>query len=370
MPDEPNRWAAEGTVFHTLIAECLDDPKIEPMHFFGKIYQVEGFEIECGREMVKHLEDGIDYVDSLPGRLFVEKKVSLDRWMPGEWGTTDVGLAERYRLTILDWKYGMIPVDAVDNEQARIYAMGLWHWLVTRFSGYDEIDEIRIIIRQPRVHNGNSEWMISLDKLLDFAKTASGQWELSRKGGPRTAGAKTCLWCKAKPTCKEYNRFVGGVIGAKFRKHADPPVELALPQANFLTPEQRAYILKNWPMVEKWHKALHADAINDAVKGHEDRIPGLKIIEGRRGKREWRDEDRAKRRLQMLIGEKAFETKVISPTEAEKNLTQEEYEDHIAPLIQQNDPKPVLVDEKAKGKPYKPVADGFKSLWRETEEEA
>lgn len=357
-------------MFHTIVAECLDEPKLEPIGYLGKSYKIEGFDIEVDRHMVRYLEEGIDYVDSLPGRLFVEKRVKLDNWMPGEFGTTDVALAERYRLTILDWKYGYVPVDAVENEQARIYALGMWLWLVNRYDGYDQIDEIRIIIRQPRVTNGDTEWTISLKELLDFGKEASRMHTLSqRKGNPRTPGAKTCLWCKAKPNCKEYNKFVGSVIGAKFRKHLEPPVEMNLPAATYLTPEQRTFILMNWPMVEKWYKALKADALNDAVKGHKDKIPGLKVIEGKRGKRVWKDETRAQRRLQMLLGEKAFETKLVSPTEAESLLTKEEYEDHIKAFVGQSDPPPVLVEESAKGKDFKLVADGFKSLWRETEEE-
>ena len=394
-PDDTSPWAAEGTLFHTIIANLLTKPVLDASDYRDEERTIDGHDVKCDDDMVKYLYEGVDFISELPGRLFVEKKVTLDRWMPGEWGTTDVGLVQTYgsifvycsclgemipqeeyysqccegfvgrtstgRITICDWKYGNEPVYAERNEQLMLYALGFWNWIVNRFDGYEGITDIRLVIRQPRVgdYGNHSSWDLTLEELLAFGQEAAEKHRLSRlPGNPRSPGKKTCRWCKAKQGCKPYNDYVLDIIGAKLDPIGLGSMSFETPK--YLTPEQRAHILTNWPMISKWHKALSQDALNDGVKGLP--TPGQKVIVGRRGDRKWTDVDAAKLRLTELLGDKAVVEKIVTPTEAEKLLTKAEYKVVLATLISQDEGKPVLVAEDEKGLPYVSYEDKLQAM--------
>lgn len=366
VPDETSPYAAEGTLFHTIMAACLDRPILEPSDFLNEERVIDGHPVVCDREMVRHLEDGLDWVAEQPGKLFVEKRVKLDRWMPGESGTTDIGLVdtEAMRITIADWKYGSEPVEAERNEQLQAYALGFWNWYVNRFDvdplWSDRRLAFRIVVRQPRVSGGGGVWDTTLGTLLDFGDWLADRHAASLAGGPRLAGKKQCRWCKVRSSCTAHQDFVLGLIGAKL--DGLQGVDLDPPKAGIITPAQRSIILLNWSMVERWRKDLHADALNDALKGRP--VPHMKVVKGRAGSREWRDPEAAKQamlRIDELPGDKIFKMVLASPTEIEKEITRSEYK-KLAHLVMQADPKPVLVDEKEKGESYTDYQDKLLKL--------
>ena len=355
LADKTSKWAAEGTLFHQLVADLLVDPYLRAESFLGLKEVVDGIEIECDQDMAKHLHNTAELIYAMPGRRFVEKRVYLHRWMDSEFGTTDVGILSREWITIVDHKYGMIPHNAFKHEQSMLYGLGFWDWLRKR-EDISHIKKFRFVINQPRIADGGGEpWETTLDELLEFGDRVRKLYvESLKKGNPRTPGLKICQWCKAKPTCKEYQDFAVDIAGLKMEA-----ASTALTIVRPLTPEQRSYVLLNWPLVVKWHELLHAQALDDALGGLP--VPGMKAILGRRGSRVWIDEAEAEKALAPLIGDAAIVRSVISPTKAEEALTIEEYAT-LKKLVMQADPKPVLVAETAAGIPVKTVDDKFSSL--------
>lgn len=357
VPDRTSKWAAQGTLFHLLIADMIEDRQTPASDFLGLRLTVDGYVCECDDEMVGHLAESAWFVDGMIGQKFVEKRVSLDPWLPGEWGTTDVGIVNDDLLTIVDWKYGSIPV--TESEQLMLYALGFWAWLRQKnLVRENPIERVRLIVRQPRVEGGGIEWNLSIGELLEFGEEAHKKHEQSKQAGnPRTPGTKQCRWCRAKRNCKEYNDFASALASTDVDIF-NPNLPAVINRSS-ISPERRSFILINWPLVEKWHDQLHEEAMADALAGRP--VPHMKLIAGRRGKRTWRDEDKAKEELLPLLQDRAIITTVISPPEAEKRLEKREYE-KLKGNIEQTPGKPVLVGEKEPGTPIKSVDSQFEEL--------
>jgi hypothetical protein len=73
-------------------------------------------------------------------------------------------------------------------------------------------------------------------------------------------------------------------------------------------------------LVEVWCKAIRAEVERRLFAG--ERVTGYKLVEGKRGNRQWSDEEQATKALKAakLKAEEMYSKKLISPTEAEKRL--------------------------------------------------
>lgn len=358
MPESTSEWAAEGTLFHDLIPRLLRHPYLEPSDYLGRKRMIDGHLVECDVEMVKHIENGLDWVLEQPGERFVETIVSLGRWIPGCTGTSDLFFLMRDQALVADWKYGAgEPVDAEDNEQLLGYGLGVldlleeWGFLI------DDAFKFVLMIRQPRA-GGVSTWTITARQLRRWAKTLVAAYEAAQApDAPRTPSEKACRWCKAVDTCKEHRDYAAELLGAEFDDEAGT-VAVKPPKAVSLV--QRGKILLAWPLIERWHKALKADAMDDALAGRP--TPGQWLIEGKQGDREWINEDWAvEALLEVLPPKKITKVTVISPTEAEKLLEKREYAE-LEGLIGRAPGRPALVADTKKGTPYKTTEQDFEDL--------
>lgn len=121
-----NGFADLGTFAHSIREECLEFG-FDAYDFIGHKGVIGGVTYECDEEMADRLQPGIDEIRTFEGQLFVEKRINLSRWMPGQFGTLDAGVAGKRLIFISDLKYGEgVPVSAVGNTQQMIYALGFW----------------------------------------------------------------------------------------------------------------------------------------------------------------------------------------------------------------------------------------------------
>ena len=135
------------------------------------------------------------------------------------------------------------------------------------------------------------------------------------------------------------------VTDADFR----PPVR------DLLSADRLAWIVRHKGSIEKWLEALHANAINDCLAGNP--VPGLKVVDGRRGRKKWADEKRADDWLAGRLGEKRFTIKLSSPAQALKLLPVSDRKPLMdSGLFVGGVPKPVLVDERDE-RPAKATVD-------------
>lgn len=348
---------AEGTILHSFCESALVSGN-DAYHYVGEVREHDGHRLELDDELADMMQDGLDYLDSLPGKLFVEHRVDLKRWMPGQFGTLDAGIAGKRLITIFDWKWGFLPVSPIRNVQLQIYGLGFWDNIARHIT---DATTFRLVIWQPRAPGGGGEWDVDLDELLAFGKELKEKAAATYgKSAPRIPGPTQCRFCDGarQMRCKEYVEYNMGLIVEDFDE-LDADIETGIPlklRAKGITPERRGYILEHRPMIEKFLDRLHAQALDDALKGQP--TPGQKAIYGRRPMRRWKDKAVAEARLTTTMGDDAFSRKIKTPAQVEKELPPKIYA-KLAGLIEQGDPKPTLVSVDDARPAIPPITDLF-----------
>lgn len=358
--------ADEGTAAHQIRSDALD-LGLDAWDFVGDTVTVNGTEYLCDDEMARHLQPGIDWIRERTGELIVEHRVRLDHWMPGQFGTLDTAVIDRpgRRLIVSDLKYGAgVPVDAEGNRQLRIYALGI----IDNFDLWDAIDEVLIVIDQPRA-GGLKEWPVSLADLLAFGEEVrDAALAVDDPNAPLVASEKGCRFCEVKNTtegCPAYTDWMLEIAGFDDLDDLDEPP--TLPDTTKITPERRWYIVQHANLVEKWFAKLHEDSIEAARAGTPD--PGSKLVLGRRGNRRYMDESEAETFLETHLGDQAFTRKVISPAQAEKllkptrkNAGNPDALSALERLVTQDEGKPILVPEADPRDALPALTDGLDDL--------
>lgn len=165
-PDEPNDAADEGTAAHTIREECLT-LGIDAYDFIGTSVEVNGKRWPVTRETAEALQPGIDWIrERAVDRMVVERRVALDPWLPGQFGTIDCAFVWAasdgvLELVLSDLKYGFIPVEVENNLQQLIYALGALRLFYGDIPHRWPVERIRVVIDQPR-NGGLKEWTIAV----------------------------------------------------------------------------------------------------------------------------------------------------------------------------------------------------------------
>lgn len=377
IPDQAGDAADEGTILHYIAEQSLVDDR-HPDDWVGTrvsisdiaewtgnmdggVDETNNFSVEITEDMADGILSGLDRIDEIPGKLFVEKRLDLSRWLPGQFGTSDVGIVGKKRITVFDWKFGFNAVSPVENEQLMLYALGFWDNYARHIS---DAEEFRLIIWQPRAPGGGGEWDTNLDDLLAFGKKikAAGKAALD-EDAPRVPGLKQCEGCYCpgarRMECAEYLDFNLKNLVNDFEE-LDREIEHDLPirlsRLNNLSVKRMVHLAKHRPMITKFLDRIHQRLFDDALKGLP--TPGLKLVQGRSPPRRWKDPLEAEPVLASALGEEAFVQKIVSPTQAEKMLPPKRYE-KLKSLIDFGEKKPSLVDEHDAREAYKTVVDEF-----------
>lgn len=319
IPEKTSSYAEEGTLAHS-VAESL---------LLGKTPK------EC--DFLEPVQAYVDYVRQIAGKneLFVETRVDFSPWVPDGFGTSDAIIidTENQTIDVIDLKFGKgIKVDAEDNPQGMLYALGV----INDFSwAMDDIKNINLHIHQPRLDH-ISVWSISVDDLLAWGETVKERAALAlTEDAPRIPGEKQCQWCKAKATCPAILKLAHDVTSKEFDSLDNPDT---------LTDEQLRYALENRKLVVSWFDAVEALVFERLNAG--EAFPGFKLVQGR-SNRDWMNPDEAEIQLTRLIGEDAYEKKLLSVAKAEKILGKKKASE-IASLIVKPEGKPTLAPESDK----------------------
>jgi len=330
LPDEPTFPAAEGTAAHAISDLCLT-LGFDAADFIGTTTKILEWEFTWTAEDAALLQRGIDRVRALGGQFYGERRVDIAHWtIPGQFGTLDravlVLIDGVWWIFIIDLKWGRWPVYPVDNKQLVLYALGFWNDIARHIVGEAPV-RFHLEIDQPRSAGGGGVWQTSLDTLL-----RAGDWLRERATETqvpypeRTASEKGCAFCRRKLLknggCSTYDTFNRLLIGAKFDE--EPEVTALVPQAA-LTPEQRAFVLSHKKMISTWLEQLEAQELEDFLAGRP--TPGRKaVVDTQKGTRaKWKNEKEAEAALVPLIGEKSFTKKLITPAQARKQISKEDF---------------------------------------------
>lgn len=405
-PDNTNSYAAEGTAAHQVLTWALQEER-PAAAYIGRLIHLNAagkpcepdasvYEFEVDQEMAEHVQVCIDYVMDLRGDdgvVFADIRVNYSSYLDvaedTAWGTADVIIARGAELIVVDFKYGRgVEVDAEGNPQMSLYGLGAlqaYQGLVADF------ERVRMAISQPRVKRAPSEWDCTVDELETWGRGRARSAVISCIEAKITVddepmkysweelflrpAEKACKFCKAKATCPALRNAVAE--STTFTTPATPDefvqaeVETSKESMVAAVPEWIAASLSKVDMIEDWCKAIRAEAERRLLAG--DKVPGFKVVQGKKGARQWADAKVAEETLKTMRVklEEMYDFKLISPTTAEKLhkagtigprqwpklqglITQNEGKPHVAP---ESDSRPALV--------VTPVVDDFTDVTAE-----
>jgi Protein of unknown function (DUF2800) len=373
IPRKSSIYSAEGTLYHEIAADCLE-LGLEPHSYDGKVMSADGFTFVVDPEITDAIIPALDWLRNQPGRLFVENRVSLEPWMPKQFGTLDVGIwdEESETASIFDWKFGAgVPVYAVNNKQLRAYAIGFYETFLKPLGITPK--RWRIIIEQPRCRGGSNfgtPWEITHEELMEFGPEMSRIYQSSQEPNAPLKAGDHCQFCdvkKRKTGCRAYDDWMFESAGIKFDA-LDEAVETEQPiklmAHSMITPERRSAIVRSMGEVKKWLDRLHANTLEDAIAGLP--TPGLKAVAGGKGDRYWGDANKAEALLTKAMGDEAFTKKLKTPPAIEKVAAptkrkpgKPELWADLKLLIRQDEGKPALVTLDDERPPLKTVDQMF-----------
>jgi hypothetical protein len=384
-PDNTSKYAAEGTAAHQVLTWALQEER-PATAYIGRVIEADGFVFEVDQDMAGHVQVCVDYANDLKGddgTIFADIRVNYSSYLgvaeQEAWGTADVIVCRGTEVIVVDFKYGMgVEVDAERNPQMSLYGLGAlqaYHGLVADF------ETVRMAISQPRIKRAPSEWDCSVEELETWGRStarsavvscqvAAQPHQLSHAEWQQTylrPTEKGCKFCRAKATCPALRTEVAGTVALE--SYAASPEEFAdLSAANPKAEDDADWLaacLSKVDLIEDWCKAIRAETERRLLAG--DNVPGFKLVQGKRGARQWTDAKVAEETLKTMRVklEDMYDFKLISPTTADKLakagtigprqwpklqslITQSEGKPHVA---SSTDSRPALV--------VTPVVDDF-----------
>lgn len=287
----------------------------------------------------------------------LEMRVNLTEVLhPGYEGVETFGTADlvavqelantdEHMLIIGDLKTGRHRVEAKENKQLMLYALGVYRRLKRRYN----ITVVRLVIFQPYA-GGASEWDISVEGLELFAKFAQKRALLALdayfrgkknlKASDFKPSVDGCQWCRFSEQCAARTKTVNSVLAEELED------DFALE----LTPEQLVAEYEKLPLlrqhIDKVEKAM-ATALHSGKK-----VPGYKLVEGRPGNRAWKDADA----IEVSHGDILKKEVLMSPTEAAKVLSADEMA-ALEPFITRKPGAPCVTTEDDKRPEWNKVSE-------------
>ena len=252
------------------------------------------------------------------GELVVEQKLPIDH-ITGEdkaTGTGDAIIAAGDTLFVIDAKFGSGRIDAVidgvPNSQLAIYASGA----MRQFGWMGDFKNVRLVIVQPKL-NHVSEHSMTVEELESFIEGVKVAADRTRDAdAPFTPTADNCHFCAAKLNCKAREDAALQEIFGDFDDLTTAPVKP-------VQDTQLGDLYSKLDFIKAWVADVEARTLAALDNGKPVvRADGLsyKLVEGRKGIRQWRSEEEAIELMESmhLPDSVIYTKKVISPTTAEK----------------------------------------------------
>lgn len=361
-PDSTSQYAAWGTVAHDWAAQLLQsDPKLARAISYDEEVECEGFTIVKSEEMAEcvnvYLGHVRDYLGD-DGYLMVESRLNYSRYLgvrhDQAWGTGDAVILRGDEIIVIDLKTGMgVQVDAEQNDQMSLYGLGA----LDQFGDLGDFKRVRLVVSQPRINVKPSEWDCTVDELLAWAKDeaqpaavaallaiqAFKPGDLDWEATYLTPAEDSCRFCKAKATCPALRGVVHAEISAGGLTASTPDEfldEVVMPGKDD-TAAWLSASLKKVDLIEDWCKAIRAETERRMLAGEE--VPDFKLVQGKRGNRQWEDAKAAEEMLKTfrLKQEQMYDLSLKSPTQIAKLGPKFDIDGNIVPP-KPGEPEPVI----------------------------
>ena len=325
--DKSSEAAAEGSAAHALCEHKLR--KALKMRSTRPTSKYDSDEMEMYTD--SYLEFVLEQIEIAKQHcadpfVLIEQRLDFSCYVPDGFGTGDCLIVADKLLHIIDFKYGLgVLVDAVDNPQMMLYALGA----LRLFDALYDIDTVSMTIFQPRRENV-STWTISVSELEEWAeKTLRPKAELAFKGEGEFNPGPWCTFCKAAVKCRARAEEKLALAQYEFAK---PPL---------LTDEEIEDILSRLDDLTKWANEIAAYA-QDAAINHGKHWNGYKLVEGR-SNRKYTDESAVIAAATAAGYRDIFKKSLIPITEMEKLMGKKTFAEVLGDLVIKPQGKPTLV---------------------------
>jgi hypothetical protein len=220
-------------------------------------------------------------------------------------------------------------VHAANNLQGLIYGAAALY----EFDFLAPFNAVRFCIHQPRL-NHYSEWAYSRAEIELFiagirpvAKLAYDLFYGNVDFSPKDhliAGEEQCTWCPVRGACPARAKRVVDMFADVLVKHE-------------IDDDALGTIYVRLDEIEAACKDFRAEALARALAGR--KVPGHKLVRGKRGHRFWTDKRAAEAALSMMLDESKMYAprELISPTQAEALLGKKKLYPSIKKYVDQPD---------------------------------
>jgi hypothetical protein len=382
QPDTAGAAADLGTDKHELLTLCLSFDNVDAKAYIGAVMK-KGHTVHA--EFAADVQNVVDNVRAriqnyenldLVVQMDLEQDVPIDH-ITGEKGATgraDVVLRvhSKYQswLDIIDAKFGYSEVLVDDNPQLKMYAAGV----IEKYALTDEFTYVNLVIEQPARSKESIEGStIPTDDLLawveEVAKPAAEKALLIRamvgeralKTEDFKVTEKGCQWCKAAAVCPARVAHVEEVIATSFDALEKGDT---LNEPTHFSVETLGRIFPEIEVIEDWLKAVRARIEFELLAGKS--IPGLKLVAGKKGNRQWASDEEAEAMLKKfrVKQDQMYSFKLLGPKPILEVMKDRPRQlKHIEALIVQPAGKPhvALDSDKRPALEIKPVEDGFEA---------
>ena len=342
--DTPSEYAAQGTDAHTLceykLRKALGGKARDPTkHLASYDAEME----ECAEAYCQFVMElvGQFRAESKDTMVSVEQRVDFSAFVTDGFGTADTLIISGKTVCIVDYKHGKgIEVSADHNPQMMCYALGC----IQMFDGLYDINEVRMVIFQPRLAN-ISEFSISKADLLAWAAdTLVPAAKLAHKGEGEFCAGAHCQFCKIKATCRkraEYNLELARYDFEMPPTLEDSEVEAVLAKADTLA---------------AWVGDIKEYALQRAIQGKQ--WTDWKLVEGR-SNRKYTDEAAVAKTVKEA-GYEPYEQKLLGITAMTSLLGKNKFEELLGGFIVKPQGKPTLAPMSDKRPVMNTAAEDFK----------
>ena len=324
MPPKPSSVHADrGTLLHDAIALILEDkPDVVGMKYNDITLTQELYDEKIVPALAAldeiNVDGSLEYV--------VESRVGFGDLLPGVFGSADLLGRIGQRAVVLDWKFGDgVAVSAEENEQGMFYSAAAMRTLDTEWV-FDKAEEIEIIIVQPPVVR---RWLTTPARIKQFERELVAAVKQSQKDDAAFKTGDHCRWCAAKPVCPQMTGEVDRFVKTSLQT---------------IDATQIGHYLQQADKIEEFIKSVREMAFT--MLENEVKVPGYKLV-AKRGARQWVDEKAAEK----LLGDNAYEKKLISVAQAEKLVGKKNFPQELAvsvstgnTLANEDDPRPAILN--------------------------
>lgn len=344
MPDETSIYAEEGTLAHQICEEKLlvlkgdlaavkTEPKDAEMQRCTDLY----------RDFVEE-EWNAAKAKTKDAALFVEQELQFGEYVPEGFGTSDAVIVSDDTLEVIDFKYGKgVPVDATNNPQLRLYALGAYAAL----SALYDFKYVVTAVVQPRIDRTGSE-KLTVEELLTWAEEyVKPRAKLAYEGEGEFKVGDHCRFCKAGATCRARVEDAFKII------------DLSETQPATIGDDEVPDILDKLDNAEKWIESMRQYAERRALEGMKWR--GYKVVEAR-------TQRKIINQLEALsvLEEAGYSQEDVTTVklkgigELEKLLGKSDFKELLSGFVVKPQGAPTLVKETDKRPEFNPVEEAFK----------